>query len=283
MLTLLEIIRRSENFLAGRGIERARREAEEVIAEILGLKRMDLYLQYDRPLESKELSQLRNAIQRRARYEPTAYISGKVAFGGLILEVNPSVLIPRQETEILLEKIIHTLEPLSLGDKHLWDVCCGSGCLGLAIKHRLSELNVTLSDLSNEALTVAQANSQKLGDAQQIFFKKGDLFEPFSGQKCDFFVCNPPYVKAQEFDHLFLEVRNWEPKMALVSGPTGLEFYIRIAKELKNFLNPGGRAWLEIGANQGEAIKQLFETEGWKCRYEQDWSGHDRFFFIEFF
>lgn len=276
MNTLLEIIRLSESYLAERGIKRARREVEEVIADVLQMKRLDLYLHFDRPLMESELPQIRQAIRRRANREPVAYIAGKVSFADLTLHITPDVLIPRPETEILVEKIARTLQQLPLQNKVLWDMCTGSGCIGLALKNRFPELAVTLSDLSEKALAVAQANSK--GD---VILKQGDLFAPFAEMKCDFFVCNPPYVSERDYPALTPEVHS-EPKMALVSGQTGLEFYSRIAKELKNYLNPEGLAWLEIGKGQGQAVQSLFESEGWRCQFEQDWSGHDRFFFILF-
>ena len=190
--------------------------------------------------------------------------------------MNPDVLIPRPETEILVEKIYQTLKNQSLDNKTLWDVCCGSGCMGLTLKNRFPNLNVILSDLSEKALKIAMQNANDDG----ALFKQGDLFAPFAGMKCDFFVCNPPYVTEEEHSTLNPGVRDWEPKMALVSGKSGLEFYERIAKNLKNYLNPGGFAWLELGAGQGPGVKSLFEFEGWRCHYEQDWSGHDRFFYL---
>ena len=276
MITLLEIIKRAEYFLAERGIGRARREAEEVIADVLGIKRLDLYLQFDRPLSQNELPTLRLAIQRRSCREPAAYISGRVFFAGMQLSVTPDVLIPRPETEILVEKISQTFQTMSLANKVLWDVCCGSGCIGLALKHRFPELHVILSDLSPEALKIARQNATLCG----AMFKQGDLFAPFYDMKCDFLVCNPPYVTATEYATLAPEVRDWEPKMALISGKNGYAFYTRIAQELKNHLNPDGLAWLELGTGQGPHVQALFTAEGWRCHYEQDWSGHDRFFFI---
>ncbi|MFC2049177.1 peptide chain release factor N(5)-glutamine methyltransferase [Chlamydiota bacterium] len=275
MITLLEIIKRSEKYLAERGIESPRRSAEEVIADALSMKRLDLYLQFDRPLTESELPALRSAIQRRAHHEPTAYIAGKVTFAGIELKVDKSVLIPRPETEIMVETIAQTLQGISLEDKILWDMCCGSGCIGLALKARFPKLTVVLSDIRPEALKTAQLNSQN-----DIQFKQGDLFTPFAGESCDFFVCNPPYISEEEFSQLTPEVREWEPKRALVSGPTGLECYVRIAKELRSHLKPGGLAWLEIGSGQGKAVQALFESQGWRCRIELDWAGHDRFCFL---
>lgn len=279
MITLLEIIKRSAGYLAERGIEAPRRSAEEVIADALNMKRLDLYLQFDRPLTDGELPALRSAIARRAQHEPTAYIAGSVTFAGIELKVDRSVLIPRPETEIMVETIAKSLVEQSLEGslegKVLWDMCCGSGCIGLALKSRFPQLSVILSDMSPEALRTAKKNA-----VVDVEFKLGDLFIPFAGQRCDFFVCNPPYVTEGEFPQLAPEVKDWEPKMALVSGATGLEYYARIASHLRAHLNPEGQAWLEMGAGQGLAVQALFEKQGWKCQIALDWAGHDRFCMI---
>ena len=276
MITLIEIIKRSADYLAQRGIESPRPAAEEVIADALGMKRLDLYLQFERPLNENELPILRTAIARRAKHEPTAYIAGRVTFAGIQIKVNQSVLIPRPETEIMVETIAQTLQGLPLEDKILWDMCCGSGCIGLSIKARFPQLPVFLSDMSPTALKAAQRNA-KDNAIEDVQFKEGDLFAPFVNEKCDFFVCNPPYVTEEEFTQLSPEVRDWEPKTALVSGPTGLEYYARIAAQLRTHLKPGGLAWLEMGTGQGLSVHALFEAQGWQCQIKPDWSGHDRF------
>ncbi len=276
MITLLEIVTRSAAYLAQKGIEPARREAEEVIADALGIKRIDLYLQFDRPLTDQELGPLRSAIQRRGQHEPTAYIAGQLSFAGIDLKVNRNVLIPRPETEILVEKIAESLLRESLQGKVLWDLCCGSGCIGLSLKKRFPELTVILSDIDPSALQTARTNA-----SVDVSYLEGDLFLPFSGQQCDYLVCNPPYVSEKEFTQLAPEVRDWEPKKALVSGPTGLEFYARIAESLAKHLRPQGQAWLEIGTGQGNAVKALFEQKGFSCSVSQDWAGHDRFCVIK--
>lgn len=276
--TLLEIIRRSEQYLAERGIERARREAEEVIAGLLGMKRLDLYLQFERPFTEKELGEARLAIQRRGKREPAAYIIGKMEFAGCLFNLSSAVLIPRPETEILVEMLAQKMKKENLNGKVLWDVCSGSGCIGISLKKRFPELTVYLSDLSQEALLIAQENAEL--NEVEIHFKQGDLLAPFKGEMCDYFVCNPPYIAESEYVTLSPEVRA-EPKMALVSGATGVELYERLAHDLKGSLKPTGEALMEIGTGQGEKIKNIFNKEGWRCRYEPDWSGHDRFFFLE--
>ncbi len=264
MKTLLDIIERSTTFLDSHGVNQARRQAEEVIADALEVKRIDLYLQFERPLTETELASCRDVIVRRAKHEPTAYIAGRVDFAGVCLKVTPDVLIPRPETEILVEKIAK--EPL---EGVLFDICCGSGAIGIALQKRFPDLKVYMSDLSPEAVAIARENSEGI----EVF--EGDLLEPFGELKPDYIVCNPPYVTASEYEQLDPEVK-WEPKSALVSGETGLEFYERLAQELDC-----KKGWLEIGTGQGEAVQQIFEKAGWQAHYEADWSGHDRFLTIE--
>jgi len=162
-----------------------------------------------------------------------------------------------------------------------WDLCCGSGCLGVSLKKALPALEVSLSDLSEKAIEIAKANAS-MNDATVCFYQ-GDLLSPFRQGKADFVLCNPPYISNQEFDSLDLSVRLYEPKIALASGPSGLEFYIRLADELPVYLNRGAKVFLEIGAGQGAAVGAIFGAKCWKTKcLEKDWAGHDRFFFLEF-
>ncbi len=274
MKQLLDIIVRAETFLREKGVERPRREAEEVIADALGLRRIDLYLQFERPLIQEELERLRVVIQRRGRREPRAYIAGFVEFLDLKLKVTPDVLIPRPETEILVDKIYQTLKGEELKGKVLWDLCTGSGCIGLALKSKLPELTVVLSDVSEPALKIAQCNSIGFDVSHRL----GDLFAPFKSEQCDFFVCNPPYVTSDEYADLSPEVRDHEPPLALIGG---LSIYERIARELLPHLALNGRGWLELGNGQGSSVKKIFDALGYKTHVEPDWAGHDRFFFLE--
>ncbi len=281
MKSLLEIILLSEGYLKERGIPRARREAEEVIADVLGIKRIDLYLQFDRPLDQKELENCRQSLKRRGKHEPLQYIAGQVLFADIQLKVTPAVLIPRPETEILVEKVSEELKKLSLKDKVLWDLCTGSGCIGLSLKKRFPELKVILSDISSDALEVARHNA--LLNQCDVEFLQGDLLTPFVGKKCDFFISNPPYIKESEFASLAPEVRSYEPKQALVSGPSGLEFYQRLAEQLPHYINFFGKVWFEIGTGQGNEVKYFFQNGGWtQCTVEHDWAGHDRFLSLLF-
>lgn len=272
MRTLIEVLKLSTDFLKQKGIENPRRQAEDLICDALGIKRMELYTDFDRPLSDKEVDELRSRLSRRAKGEPNPYIHGKVDFFGCHFFVDPSVLIPRQETELLADRIAQTLQP----GLRLWDLCCGSGCLGISLKKRLPELQVTLSDLSSQALATARRNAEL--NQVEVEVVEGDFIEPLKGRQIDILVCNPPYVSELEYALLDPEVRCFEPKEALLAGVTGLEFYERLAPVLKNFMAPQGKVWLEIGAEQGESVQALFGNQG---KIIRDWAGKDRFFFLE--
>jgi release factor glutamine methyltransferase len=280
MLTLLDIVQKSAQYLNQKGIDNPRRQAEEVISDTFNLKRLELYTNFERPLTEPEIAKCRSVIERRGKREPYQYISGAVEFLGCKIAVTTDVLIPRQETEILTDKIIQVLSKEDLDGKTLWDVCCGSGCIGIAIKKRFPKLNVILSDLSEKALLIAKKNA--LTNEVNVSLLHGDLLTPFAGQKADFFVCNPPYIAEYEYVTLDPEVKDFEPKQALISGPTGLEFYSRLSAELPHHLQPGAKAWLEMGYQQSKALKSLFLDPQWKkAESEKDWSGKERFFLLE--
>lgn len=280
MRTILEILNLSTEYLKQKGVENSRRQAEDLLSQALGLDRISLYLHFDRPLVDAELARCRDWLQRRAKGEPLQYISGKVEFFDCQIKVTPAVLIPRQETEILVDKIAKELATHSLSDKVLWDVCCGSGCIGIALKKRFPELQVCLSDISAPALGVARENARN--NAVDVEFIEGDLLVPFKGRNADFIVCNPPYIADCELATLDGEVRDHEPRLALIGGKTGLEFYQRLAQDLPAVLKPKGKVWLEIGTGQGAALQKLFQEPRWnKCCVENDWSGHERFFSLE--
>lgn len=261
-------------------IANPRRQAEEVIADSLGLRRIDLYLQFDRPLNMAEYRTCQERIVRRAQGEPCQYLAGKVDFLGCSIHVNGNVLIPRMETEILTAKICEELAQEDLTGKVLWDLCCGSGAIGIAIKKRFPALNVILSDISSAAVSIARENAQHNEVDVQILL--GDLLAPFEGQIADYIVCNPPYISADEYPGLEREVRDYEPRLALVAENEGLDFYERLSRELPHHLRQGGKVWLELGHGQGDALLRLFKSPVWKDqRLENDWSQKNRFFFLE--
>ncbi|NGX38041.1 MAG: Release factor glutamine methyltransferase [Chlamydiae bacterium] len=255
-------------------IEKPRLMAESLLAHFLGFKRIDLYIHFDRPLVEEELEPFRTALKRAASGEPLEYILGEVEFYHTTLKVTPDVLIPRQETEILLDLVCKRLDGT---EKRVLDLCTGSGCLAIGLKKAHPELEVVGVDLSTEALAIAEHNALKNG--VEIQWKHGDLTQPVQGQKFDLVLCNPPYVTEEEF----ASMGDYEPKMALVSGSSGYEFFERLGEALPAVLNPGAKVFFEIGSGQGEGVKKRFFQDIWEnLRVEPDWAGHDRFFYLNF-
>jgi release factor glutamine methyltransferase len=262
------------------GLSHSQRQAEALLCEFLHCSRAQLYAARQRPLSEQEWQQCDYWVQRRLTGEPLAYIAGQVEFYGCVIEVNRAVLIPRPETEILVDQVVASLQKQDLKGKSLWDICCGSGCIGIALKKALPPLSVYLSDASEQAMDLAARNAA--ANALEVTCLKGDLLAPFQGKKTHYFVCNPPYVSENEYAILDKEVKEYEPRLALVAGENGLEFYRRLAQELPDYLYPGGQGWLEIGYQQGPAVQRLFRGAPWKKNIvKNDWAGHHRFFFLE--
>jgi len=262
------------------GMRDPRRQAEDLLCDLLDCSRSQLYQNPLQVLAEEQQKKAKQWAERRLHGEPLAYLSEKVRFYGCQLEINPSVLIPRPETEILVDKVVNSLKNEDVAGKSLWDVCCGSGCIGIALKKAFPALAVTLSDRSPEAAALASRNAAANDAAVSCFC--GDLFSPFQGKRAHYVVSNPPYVSEEEYFMLDRGVKDFEPRMALVGGKSGLEFYARFAKELPAYLHPHAKVWLEMGYQQGDAVKRLFLPPPWKNqRVENDWAGHHRFFFLE--
>ncbi len=262
-------------------IQEAHRQAEDLLCDLLNYSRPELFSNLQKPLLDTQWEECKSRLSLRLKGVPLQYIHGQVEFYGCRIKVNSGVLIPRQETEILVDKIAQNLGKRNLQGQILWDVCCGSGCIGIALKKKFPQLQVYLSDQSAESLKVAEENSR--WNQTEVFLVKGDLLLPFQGFRTHYFICNPPYISEKEYLELENEVRNYEPKEALLSGESGLEFYQRLAKELPEYLFPNAMVWLEIGYRQGEALPELFKDGCWKeGKVEKDWAGHDRFFSCQF-
>jgi release factor glutamine methyltransferase len=275
MKNLGEVLRLSVEYLHKRGVVKARRQVEELLSAVVELSRLELYMRFDRVMEEAELAVLRDYLKRKCEGEPWQYIVGEVEFLGCLIEINQAVLIPRQETEILADRICKELPSHSI---EIWDVCTGSGCLGIALKKKRPDCHVVLTDISSDALKVARANAIK--NQVDVECIEGDLLAPLHNRKAGVIVCNPPYVSEEDYAKLEVEVRAWEPKQALVGGKTGLEFYQRLAQTLPSCIQEGGKVYFEIGAGMGEQVKNLF-GDSWKEKVVlKDWSSHDRFIIL---
>ncbi|HSX13593.1 MAG TPA: peptide chain release factor N(5)-glutamine methyltransferase [Chlamydiales bacterium] len=274
MKSVAEILPLSTQYLQERNIPNARRLVEELLGHLFKCKRIQVYMQFDRPIVEAELVTLRDWLRRLAKHEPLEYIIGEVEFFGGVFHTDSRALIPRPETELLVEMIAKSMKD----QESLWDICTGTGCIGISLKRKFPNLFVSLSDLSMDALSLAKENALGL----HVEFCYGDLFAPFEGRKADMIVCNPPYVTAKEFLTLDASVRDYEPTMALVGGESGLEFYERLAQEAPSYLNPKGQLILEIGASQGKKIFEIFSKPVWSRKeLVQDLASKDRFFFLE--
>lgn len=276
MKTIGELIALSADFLKSKSIGDSRRAAEELIADSLALGRLDLYLSHDRPLEDVEVEKIRQRLSRRAKGEPWQYITGQIDFYGCKIKVDSRALIPRQETEILVDAIVKELQATSLENRTLLDLCTGSGCIGLALKKRFPMLRVILSDISSQALQLAAENA--LANELSVELQQGDFLEGLDA--FDYIVCNPPYVSEKSYSDLDPSVKNYEPRSALEAKDDGFEFYNRFEKEGMRHLRK--KAWFEIGCDQGEQLLRQFCKAPWKnAKVEKDWSSQDRFFSLE--
>jgi release factor glutamine methyltransferase len=263
MRRLLEILKLAEDYLADGGVTRPRLEAEHLLAHVLGRSRLDLYLEFDRPLGEPELGSLRELLRRRRQRVPCQYLIGATEFYGLPLAVDERVLIPRPETEHVVEAALARLKTIETPEALLvYDVGTGSGCLAVAIAHEEARCRVIASDASAAALEVARANAERNGVAERIVFVEGVLFEPFaqageSETGADAIVSNPPYVARGEWDALPDEIRLHEPREALDGGPDGLAVMRELVAAAPAHLKPGGWLLVEVGHAQADEVRAL--------------------------
>ncbi len=257
--SVLEVLQWTAGAFKSAGIDSPRLTAEVLLAQALGCSRLDLYLTYDRPLTPAERAAFRELVRRRLDRCPTAYLTGRREFWKIALAVGPGVLIPRPETEVLVQA---ALEHLAGGDRReprLLDLCTGSGAVALALAAEVPGARVTAVDSSVEALDWARRNAADLGLTERVDLVAGDLFGPLEpGARFEVITANPPYVREDEWDGLAPEIKGHEPRRALVAGPTGLEVIARLAADSPPFLAPGGALLCEIGAGQAGAAEALF-------------------------
>ena len=260
--TLLDLLKKTSGFFAGKGLESPRLQAELLLAAVLGCGRLELYMQFDKILTPAEIDAYRESVRRRALREPLQHIVGSAAFRGLEMQVNDQVLIPRPETEGVVEVVLQRLG--ARADARVLDLGCGSGAIALAVAQEREGARVTAVDVSESALEVARANAEANGLAERIEWQCGDLFGALEDAATyDLIVSNPPYIPSGDIAALEPEVRDFEPRQALDGGADGLDFYRRIAAEAPAFLEAGGDLVLEIGAGQHEAVAALFDGAGW--------------------
>ena len=291
--TIGKLIEWTRGFFDKNGIPQPRLEAEILLAHVLGVERIDLYMRYEQPVGDEDRGRLREFVRRRAEREPVRYLIGTCEFMSLALKVTRDCLIPRPETELLVEEVLRLagvkrrpagaakppVEPPA--PVSVIDLCTGCGCVAVSLAAYLPAARLTASDISPAALAVARGNAEAHAVADRITLLAGDLYEPLDAadvQPADFLVANPPYVAEAEWPGLAPEIREHEPRTALVAGPAGTEVIERIIKGAAAYLRPGGTMLLEIGAAQGPPAAAMASAARGLAdvRIVKDYAGLDR-------
>lgn len=263
-MTVLEAIRRSAEFLERKEVDSPRLQAELLLAHLLAVPRLRLYLDFDRRISDDHAAQLRELVKRRGQREPLQHLVGSASFCGLEIAVNRHVLIPRPETEALAELAWTHLTSLRAARPTVFDFGTGSGCLAIAVAVNCPSAHVTAVDLSAAALTVALGNAAQHGVAERIAFVEGDGADVLRrGSGFDLIVANPPYIPAGDLAGLQPEVRDHDPRLALVGGADGLDVIRSLATEAAACLPAGGRLMMEFGDGQASAVLALFNGSSW--------------------
>ena len=275
-MTVLEVIKRSTEYLESKGVDSPRLQTELLLAHVLKIPRLKLYLDFERRLSAAELDTLRQLVKRRGEREPLQYILGTTSFCGIEIAVTPAVLIPRPETELLVEQAWSFLASRPSPTATVLDFGTGSGCIAVAITHKFPSCEVHAMDASEDALSVARGNAER-ASARIAFYRGQTMQDLISPETFDLIVSNPPYIPEAEIVTLQPEVRDHEPRLALSGGTDGLDFYKLIASQARTRLAPGGRIMVELGHDQEQAARAVFERESWEVeRIIGDYAGTPR-------
>ncbi|MEW6328125.1 MAG: peptide chain release factor N(5)-glutamine methyltransferase [Thermodesulfobacteriota bacterium] len=261
--TIGSILRRTQEILTAAGVPEPEADAQVLMAHVLGVDRLNLFLNMDRVLSPAEEKALAGLIRERTKRKPLQHILGEQEFWSLSFRVTPEVLIPRPETEILVEAVLNTVKKQGIppDDLTILDLCTGSGILAIVLARELPGADIYAVDISKETLSVAQENARRHKVSDSITFLRGDLFAPLAGQgvSFDLIVSNPPYISGEMFPELLPEVRDYEPRLALDGGPDGLDVIRKIIIQSAAHLKLGGWLFLEIGDGQGARVLKEFE------------------------
>ncbi|MDR7866138.1 MAG: peptide chain release factor N(5)-glutamine methyltransferase [Sporomusaceae bacterium] len=254
MWTIGSILTWTKQYFADKGVASPRLDAEVLLSHVLGKDRMYLYVNFEQPLEPAELAAFREAVKKRAMRVPVAYITGRREFFGLPFTVTPAVLIPRPDTEVLVEATLSRLQDMD--SPLVLDVGTGSGAIIVSLLCKLTAASGVATDISAEALEVAAGNAAKMGVADRLELCRGDLLTPAAGRAFDAIVSNPPYISAKDMAALEPEL-GYEPRGALAGGADGLDFYRRLTAGSAALLRPGGFLAVEVGAGQARQVAAL--------------------------
>ena len=281
--TVRRLLEWTTGFFTRKQVDSPRLSAELLLGHVLNLPRIGLYTNYERLLGEDQLTDFRALVKRAGEHEPIAYLTGRAFFFNLELRVTRDVLIPRPDTETVVENVLQWVRNTpGFEAARVLDVCTGSGCVALAIAERLKSATLTATDISPAALAVARHNAERLGLGGRVVFALGDLFEPLrtlpDAQPFNIITANPPYIASSHIAQLDRNVRDYEPHLALDGGPDGLDVVRRILTEAPDRLTPGGRLFIEIAFDQGAPAKTLGEANPAydDVRILKDYAGNDR-------
>ncbi len=278
MLTIRKALVEATRRLREAGIGSARQEASWLLAHALGITPGELHLQAERTVPAGADTAFTALVDQRACRVPLQYLLGTQEFLGLSFTVTPAVLIPRPDTEVLVQSLAQRL-PAAFPhhrDLRVADIGTGSGCVAVGLCHLLPAVQVVAVDLSAEALAVAAANASRLGTSARVAFRHGDLYGPLAGEQFHAIASNPPYIPAAEMDTLEPEVRLHEPQAALTPGGDGLAVICRLIAGAREHLFPGGLLALEVGRGQAAVVMELLQEQGFRVEAFQDSLGHLR-------
>ena len=277
--TVLNLILWSAHYLDEKGVPGARLDAEHLLADTLGVPRLELYLQHDRPLEASELATFKPRLLRRARREPLQYILGRAAFRKMDLAVDRRVLVPRPETELLAGEVLAWAAGRAGAGLRALDLGTGCGALALALATEGDFAGIVATDLSRDALEVASLNHGQYHDGAPLEFRAGSLYEPLGrDERFDVIVSNPPYIPTAELEGLEPEVRDWEPRRALDAGADGMRVLEPLIAGAPGHLAPAGLLALEVGADQAARAARRIDDTGTfaRVRVLSDLAGRER-------
>lgn len=278
--TIGRILKWTEGYFTEKGIESPRLDAEVLLAHVLKKQRIYLYVHFDEPLQPEELAAYREMIKKRVMHVPVAYILGEREFMGLTFKVTEDTLIPRPDTEILVQAAVDRLKARAADDTSLQiaDIGTGTGAICLSVLHYLPQVKAETVDISPAARAVAEENAARLGLADRIVFHTGDLLAPLAGRTFAAILSNPPYIPEKDIETLAPEVRTKEPHTALSGGADGLDFYRRLAAEAPKMLEPSGFLAFEVGIHQAQDVAALAKANPLiqKTEILPDYAGIDR-------
>ncbi len=280
-VTAREASRTSAEYLRKAGIATARLDAEVLLRHVLGMEQTDFYLSMDEAMDGTDEREFHKLLSRRAGREPVAYITGHKEFWSLDFIVTPQVLIPRPETELLVELALKLSMPIAATSRRkILDLGTGSGAIAVSLAKDLPQARVCAADISAGAIEVARLNARRHGVEERMDFFSGDLFEPVTEERegYDLIVANPPYIRSGDLAGLAPEIREWEPATALEGGADGLLYYRRIIAAAGDYLKSGGSILLELGDAMGEAVARLFADAGGfePAQVYRDYAGQER-------